>query len=144
MCASGCSTAGWPAPDWSQPWNAPFADDGAVVRAACERGVPLPQALTQHLGGGGPRFVPQTDLPEGMAYERFIFDHGAVPTRDGLHDFFNGLCWLRFPQSKLQLNRLQGAEIAQQGVSATRGPVRDALTLFDEIAALLQAPDALW
>jgi len=29
-------------------------------------------------------------------------------------------------------------------VQSTRGPVRDALTLFDENAVLLQAPDALW
>jgi hypothetical protein len=106
----------------------------------------LPAALNVH-GSAQTlpvQFVPQSVLPEGVAYEQFIFAQRQVPTRENLHDFFNGLCWLRFPQSKLQLNRLQGAEIAQQGVSATRGPVRDALTLFDENAALLQAPDALW
>jgi len=30
------------------------------------------------------------------------------------------------------------------GVQPVRGPARDALTVFDENAALLQAPDALW
>ncbi|MEY4344478.1 MAG: hypothetical protein RL032_310, partial [Pseudomonadota bacterium] len=30
-------------------------------------------------------------------YEQYIFDTGRVPTRDGLHDFFNGLCWLPSP-----------------------------------------------
>jgi hypothetical protein len=37
-----------------------------------------------------------------------------------------------------------GGEIATAGVGQVRGPVRDAMTLFDENAALLQAPDALW
>lgn len=144
MCAVGNAVAGWPAPDWSQPWNAPFATDGAAVRAACEQGVALPQALNRHIGANGPRFVPQADLAEGMAYEQFIFDTGQVPTREGLHDFFNGLVWARFPATKRLLNRLQAAQIAQAGVGQVRGPVRDAITLFDENAVLLQAPDALW
>lgn len=144
MCAPGHTAAAWPAPDWSRPWFEPFAADGAPVRADCEQGVPLPQALTRRVGAAGPRFVPQAELPEGVAYEQFIFDTGAVPTRDGLHDFFNGLVWKRFPATKRLLNRLQAAEIAQAGVGQVRGPVRDAITLFDENAVLLQAPDALW
>jgi hypothetical protein len=79
-----------------------------------------------------------------MAYEQFIFESGRVPTRDGLHDFFNGLCWLRFPKTKLRLNVLQAAQIAHTGIQPVRGPARDALTVFDENAAFLQAPDALW
>jgi hypothetical protein len=90
------------------------------------------------------RFVPQADLPEGEAYEAFIFRTGQVPTRDGLHDFFNGLCWLKFPQTKIKLNQLQAAQIAQTGIQPVRGPARDALTVFDENSAVLQAPDALW
>jgi hypothetical protein len=144
MCAVGNPVAGWPSPDWAQPWNAPYAADGTVVRQACEQGVPLPQALNQRIGPDGPRFVPQADLPDGWAYEQFIFETGAVPTRDGLHDFFNGLVWARFPATKRLLNRLQAAEIAQAGVGQVRGPVRDAITLFDENAVLLQAPEALW
>jgi hypothetical protein len=89
-------------------------------------------------------FVPQADLPEGMAYEQFIFDTGQVPTRDGLHDFFNGLCWMRFPRTKVRLNELQAAQIAATGIQPVRGPARDALTVVDENAAILQAPDALW
>jgi hypothetical protein len=90
------------------------------------------------------RFVPQSALPEGMAYERFIFERRAVPTRDNLHDAFNGLVWLRLPRAKARLNALQAAELARDGVQATRGPVRDVTTLFDENALLLHAPDALW
>ena len=106
------------------------------------------RALNVHgvvLGLPAPKvFVPQSDLPVGMAYEQFIFESGQVPTRDSLHDFFNGLCWLRFPKTKLRLNALQADQIARTGIQPVRGPARDALTVFDENAAFLQAPDALW
>ena len=90
------------------------------------------------------RFVPQDALPPEEAYEAFIFRTGEVPTRDNLHDFFNGLAWLQFPQTKRRLNELQAAEIARRGIGADRGPLRDALTLFDENGAVLDAPPALW
>ena len=89
-------------------------------------------------------FVPQSALPDGQAYEQFIFDTQTVPTRDNLHDFFNGLCWLTFPQTKKKLNQLQAQQLAVDGVQKVRGPVRDALTLFDENAAFLLAPQPLW
>ena len=90
------------------------------------------------------KFVPQTELPSEQAYEAFIFDNKRIPTRDNLHDFLNGLCWLRFPHTKSRLNYLQAQEIATQGVGATRGSLRDALTLFDENVLLLQVTDHLW
>lgn len=46
--------------------------------------------------------------------------------------------------TKLALNRLQAEHIQRSGVGAVRGVVRDAVTVFDENAALLRAPDALW
>jgi hypothetical protein len=99
----------------------------------------------QHNGAMCPvQFVPQDELPDGMAYEQFIFEHQQVPTRDGLHDFFNALCWLQFPLAKKQLNQLQATAIRAQGIGASRGPVRDAVTVFDENAAFLSSPDALW
>jgi len=61
-----------------------------------------------------------------------------------LHDFFNGLCWLHYPQTKNRLNALQAAHIAHHGIGPQRGAARDALTVFDENAAFLSAPDALW
>ena len=91
----------------------------------------------------GVQFVPSTRLPAGEAYEAFIFRTGMVPTRDNLHDMFNGLVWWLFPRAKRRLNELQAAAIAAQGVGSVRGPLRDALTLFDENAALLQAPQPL-
>ncbi|MBU1818385.1 MAG: DUF3025 domain-containing protein [Gammaproteobacteria bacterium] len=132
-----------PRPDWNAPWLAPLAHHGKAVSLAIGQGQSLPNAL-----GNQPtcqvRFVPQQALPPGVAYEQFIFETRQVPTRENLHDFFNGLCWLRFPHTKQRLNQLQAAEMAAAGVGAVRGPVRDALTLFDENAALLQAPDAIW
>lgn len=106
-------------------------------------GAALHQALNRE-PGRAVLFVPQSELPPGESYERYIFEGKQCPTREGLHDFFNGLCWLRFPQTKSKLNALQAAEIAARGVQGVRGPVRDALTLFDENAAFLQAPPALW
>jgi len=96
------------------------------------------------LSGAGVEFVAQAVLPEGEAYEAFIFRTRQVPTRDGLHDFFNGLCWLHYPQTKNRLNQLQAAHITLHGIGPQRGAARDALTVFDENAAFLSAPDALW
>ena len=120
--------------------------EGDTVRAHTRFAHQIARAsATLTLGSGGAvEFVPQSDLPADIAYEAFIFSHKRIPTRDNLHDFFNGLCWLRFPQTKLRLNFLQAQEIATEGVRATRGPLRDALTLFDENVLLLQASDDLW
>ena len=128
--------------DWSQPWFAPWRELGeSTAKLALQQ-----QSVAQALNATGHtvQFVPQSALPDGQAYEDFIFKTAQVPTRDGLHDFFNGLCWHRFPKAKRRLNQLQAAEIAKQGIGATRGPVRDALTLFDENVVLMHAPDAVW
>jgi hypothetical protein len=106
-------------------------------------GEPLHDAL--NAGGRAPvRFVPQDALPAGTAYEQFIFGSRQCPVRPGLHDFFNALVWMQFPRTKAALNGLQAQEIAHAGVGARRGPVRDAITVFDENGALLAAPQPLW
>lgn len=98
--------------------------------------------LGLHNQSGQPiRFIPQGELPEGTAYEEHIGATGCVPTRDNLHDYFNALVWLTFPRIKRQLNALQAAEIAKAGVGKSRGPARDAATIFDENAALLAVRD---
>lgn len=129
--------------DWAAPWLSDWREVGAPLAAQVVEGEAQPQVLTAS-GKAPVRFVPQTDLTEGMAYEAFIRDTGQVPTREGLHDFFNALCWMHFPKTKLHLNRLQAAEIARDGVQGKRGPVRDAITVFDENAVLIQAPDQVW
>jgi hypothetical protein len=129
--------------DWSRPWLSPWREPGERVAQAIAAGSMYHEALNSEPTAPR-RFVPQSHLPEGQAYEQFIFESGTVPTRDNLHDFFNGLCWLRFPLTKAKLNQLQAAEIATAGVAPLRGPVRDALTVFDENAAFLSAPQPLW
>ncbi|RZL94646.1 MAG: DUF3025 domain-containing protein [Variovorax sp.] len=138
----------WPV-DTARPWLAPYARHVATANAAAARGAGVAAALSSEavsvgLPAGSLQFVPADSAPAGEAYEAFIFRTAQVPTRDNLHDFFNGLAWLHFPQAKRRLNELQAAEIARAGVGATRGPLRDALTLFDENGAVLDAPPDLW
>jgi Protein of unknown function (DUF3025) len=133
--------------NWGAPWLATYRALGLRVSAACEGTPNLATALNQTAAEHGldvPHFVEQSALPPDEAYEAFIFSTGSVPTRDNLHDFFNGLVWLHEPKLKRRLNELQAAEIERHGVQAERGAVRDALTLFDENAALLSAPPMLW
>lgn len=132
--------------DWAAPWLAPYAPIGQGVASAVAAGASSAIALNAALAPVAPpvRFVPQTDLPPGEAYERYIFNSACCPTREGLHDFFNGLAWLRFPLTKRRLNQLHVAQMAQTGIQPVRGPARDGLTVFDENAAFIRAPDALW
>lgn len=83
------------------------------------------------------QFVSQNELPEGEAYERFIGTTGNIPTRDNLHDLFNGSIWLTFPKTKALLNYYHMLEIKEQGIGASRGRVRDTITVFDENGAIL-------
>lgn len=141
MLPSFCSVI-----DWPQPWH-------ASIRAAAQTICDAPEwraglnaqaavlALRNH-GGLPLSFVPQEALPEGMAYEAFISAAGCVPTRENLHDFFNALVWLSFPRIKRALNALQAAQITLDGIGRSRGPARDAATIFDENAALLVVRDA--
>lgn len=137
----------WPdslaALDAGRPWFEPWRDTGKRVATALQAGQPLYEALNGQ-GAGDPRFVASQELPAKTAYEQYIFETARCPTREGVHDFFNGLAWLQMPQSKRQLNRVQAQLIATAGVSGPRGPVRDAATLFDENGAVLSAPAPIW
>jgi hypothetical protein len=129
--------------DWHRPWFAAWQPAGERVAAASAAGMTLAQALNAQ-GGTTVRFTEPDALPQGHAYEAHIYATRTCPTRENLHDFFNGLAWLNFPLAKSRLNELQAAEIAQSGIGGVRGPVRDAITLFDENGALLDAPEPLW
>jgi hypothetical protein len=138
--------------DLSVPWLAPVLANAEWVRRRLCAGESVAHALSQcaasctvppQLAAGPVRFVPQAELPEGAAYEAHIHRTGCVPTRDNLHDFFNGLVWCWQPALKRRLNELQAEAIATQGVAAHRGPLRDALTLMDENGALLSGPEPL-
>ena len=133
----------WTAIDWDAPWFKSWREPGESIAHRVAGGEPLHEAL--NTSGRAPvRFVEQSLLPDGAAYEHYIRASGNCPVRPGLHDFFNGLCWIALPLSKARLNELQAAQIGAQGVGAVRGPVRDAITLFDESGALLDAPAELW
>ena len=131
--------------DWAAPWLEPSRAAGKPIAHQVQGGAAVHQALQAAAPSGVPvGFVSQDELPGGTAYEQYIWDTRRVPTRDNLHDFFNGLVWLQFPLTKRRLNELQAQAIAADGVQAVRGPLRDALTVFDENGAVLQAPEALW
>ena len=135
----------------SLPWLAPYRAQAQRVVESIRRGASMVQALNEELSTGEPiplsagalRFVDAAQLAAGQAYESHIARTAEVPTRANRHDLFNGLVWLRFPALKRRLNELQAAEIAARGVGPVRGPLRDALTLFDENGALLRAPASL-
>jgi Protein of unknown function (DUF3025) len=133
--------------DWSAPWLAPYkglAEHAAIQATESTQVCDLLKRLSHGRGLTPVDFVPQSHLPAGAAYEQFIFDTKQCPTRNGLHDFFNGLCWHQFPQIKTRLNQLQAEQIALLGSVTSRGHVRDALTVFDENAAFLFAPPKMW
>jgi hypothetical protein len=135
--------------DWQRPWLAPLLPAAMQIVQAQDWRESI-NAATRELGLLNHRtlpiqFVPQSELQSGVAYEEYISATGRVPTRDNIHDFFNALVWLTFPQIKVQLNALQAAAIAQAAVANAdaniiprhRGKLRDAATIFDENAALL-------
>lgn len=133
--------------DWSHRWYDAVRDAAGQLDLANQSVIDALNARATALGLRNPAglplvFVPQSALPDGTAYEEFIGATGGVPTRDNLHDFFNALVWLSFPLIKRQLNALQAAQIALSGVGKSRGPARDAATIFDENAALLVVRDA--
>ncbi len=133
--------------DWQAPWLAPLQALGRQVHDRVLGGAGVARALQEVAAAQGLQpgwqFVDQLQLPAGQAYEAFIHSRRCIPTRDNLHDFFNGLIWLHWPLLKQRLNALQAAEIERQGVGAQRGRLRDAITVLDENGGLLLAPQAL-
>ncbi len=139
--------------DWTRPWLAPLRELGEpFAQRAGKHGTvaaldDAARRASVALAAGPLRFVAPSALPAGVAYETFIARTASVPTRDNLHDFFNGLMWLAHPVLKRRLNELQAAQLAlpANGLAAAgrRGAVRDTLTLFDENGAWWQAPSIL-
>ena len=74
---------------------------------------------------------------DGRYYEAYIYATGQVPTRsENWHDFFGGLIWCLFPNTKTLLNQLHMAEIAEHGAKQ-RSKLRNKLTLFDECGVII-------
>lgn len=131
--------------DWDQPWLAQYRSLGEAlatsddwISAACtvadERGL-------LNAAGYPIRFIAQQSLSADLVYESHIAATGEVPTRHNLHDFFNTLAWLHFPNTKRALNALQSEAINHSLSHTRRGPQRDAATLFDENAAIFVSHD---
>ncbi|HMN81290.1 MAG TPA: DUF3025 domain-containing protein [Burkholderiaceae bacterium] len=140
-----------PAADWREaPWWQPLRpgldtlqgaepDDATIAelnrRAAAQR--------LRNEAGLPVTFVPGREALSAVGYETRIATAGQVSTRlggrDGWHDWFNAVVWLAWPRLKARLNRLHEQMIAAE--PGRRGRVRDALTLFDENAALVVTAD---
>lgn len=114
-------------------------------------GLPLLQKLLDArdprvcAAGGQPlRLVPQARKaarPEER-YEERIFLKGELQVRpDNWHDLLNVMAWLTFPQAKAALNARHHAAFQErtQTGATNRGPVEDALTLFDEGGVIVAA-----
>ena len=78
--------------DWTAPWLAPYAANALVVPDS---------GVAQALNSAAPspvRFVSQSALPDGQAYEQFIFETQTVPVRDALTVFDENAAFLLAPQ----------------------------------------------
>jgi hypothetical protein len=125
--------APWWSPHLSEARRLPEGSDSIVEALNAARvGTDCPMTFVHH-----------SELSGGEPYESFIFRNACVPTRENMHDLLNGLMWLRYPRTKRRLNELQAREIAARGTAGPRGALRDALTVFDENAAVLRAPAQL-
>lgn len=75
-------------------------------------------------------------------YEIRVFERGELECRErNWHDLFNVLAWLAFPRAKAALNARHHAAWSAAPAGG-RGPVRDALTLFDESGLVVLSSDA--
>jgi len=136
-------------PDLSKPFWQDYADLLHLLRleGTSQEALPDTNVLNQLLGPQivqqvrkPLRFVP-TPPPPDVSYEQRIFQTGEISTRqNNWHDLFNALVWARYPRTKLAMNAQHYSEI-QAGNQANRGPVRDALTLFDECGVVVVGDD---
>ena len=129
------------------------------LRAVADRLTTTDWPALQHLGdqiaaraepiltGGGRAlsFVAQSGKPHRLQdrYEGRIFSRGEVQVRHAnWHDLLNALVWLTFPCAKAALNARHYQALQQPGRAGNRGPLQDALTLFDEGGVIVAACDA--
>ncbi len=121
--------------DLAQPWWTDYRAALEKLRGTqfpdCKQLNSLLPAQLASTGDQAIRFVPSTQLGDG-AYEYRIYTTGQVSTRpNSWHDLFNALVWTRLPLLKSAMNALHFSALSEQ-TDGQRGPLRDALTLFDE------------
>lgn len=150
------SQISWQAP-WLRHWNKTAE---AVINTQKQLSDhSLVTALNRNKGPLNFQFVDQAELNEAFTYESFIQESKRIPTRQNTHDFLNGLSWIKYPSTKSSMLALQAAEVEKREeqnridsnqntgdkrLQTGRGPVRDAITVFDENGVLLQADERLW
>jgi hypothetical protein len=138
----------FPEIDWHRPWLRCLRELGEPLAARHDwigaAGVLASGHGLMNLNGQAVSFLPQEALPADTGYEAHIAATAQIPTRDNLHDFFNALVWLHFPQTKCVLNALHASALQLPAALGTRGAQRDAATLFDENAALVISDDPSW
>ncbi|WP_018411709.1 DUF3025 domain-containing protein [Methyloversatilis thermotolerans] len=141
----------------SEPWSGPLhAAYGTLLQEleladVANPAAPAPSAATidalaarigRPLSAAGAPIHFRRDLPSAGDYESTIARTGGVSTRDHCwHDTFNALVWLRYPCIKAAMNA-RHCEVLATATGPGRGPVRDALTLFDEEGLVLISDDA--
>lgn len=88
--------------------------------------------------------VGQGGRPESFedCYESRIYIKGELQTRlENWHDFFNAMCWFQFPRIKSALNALHYESSRARRHGTNRGPLENAITLFDECGAIIVSDD---
>lgn len=137
-------------------WNADFAEQSpllAVLRSAAQQLAgddwPALSRLQEIIVRAG--ICTASGLPVRLAppvagvcapYEQRLYVHGELEFRErNWHDLFNVLVWLTFPRAKAALNARHHAALPADKAGG-RGPVRDALTLFDESGVIVLSADA--
>lgn len=124
----GAAAALFEGGDWPAPERVQQAIAGRDLRTAA--GLPL-------------RLVPAGSGDSAMPYEMRLYAQGELEFRErNWHDLFNVLVWLTFPRAKAALNARHHAALSAAGAGGSRGPVRDALTLFDESGVVVLSADA--
>lgn len=133
------------------PWVNVFGADRLYLP---EHGTPgyvasrLNGLLADRSGLDIPVFEHSNQTFSALDYEAEVA-RGYIPTRDCLHDWYNGLVWLMFPLTRRAINQIHLKEASDGNSGNGRSARRNALTLFDESGALLitlndDFADALW
>ncbi len=124
---------------WLSPWVSFFPDhlllpSNTHSQGWCAEGLNrLAQVCALKIGV---EFEYVTQHLPAMLYEQKVYA-GTVPTRDVLHDWYNGLVWLLFPNTKRQISIQHVDANIDLNSGNGRNSVRNVLTLFDESGALL-------
>lgn len=125
--------------EWFSPWGSVFSGYELLPKKSSTSGW-CARHLNQLACKYGLKPVVQFDNVtkslSALEYERSVIQ-GVVPTRDDLHDWYNGLVWLLYPKTKQAITQSHVKSGCDVGSGNGRNALRNTLTLFDENGALL-------